>query len=68
MAIPEEPTSAWRKSSRSGQTGACVEVAVTHDGILVRDSKDRDGPQLRFTRDEWAAFLDGVHGGEFTAD
>jgi len=54
----------WVKSSHS-TVGECVEVAVTDDGIAVRDSKDPDGPVLRFTRAEWAAFLAGVWAGEF---
>ncbi|MCF7551666.1 DUF397 domain-containing protein [Pseudonocardia sp. WMMC193] len=47
--------------------GNCVEVAKDLDGsILVRDSKSLPGgPVLSFTRAEWAAFLSGVHDGEF---
>jgi hypothetical protein len=33
--------------------------------VMVRDSKDHQGPVLTFTPGEWQAFLDGVHGGEF---
>jgi hypothetical protein len=34
--------------------------------IEVRDTKDQgQGPTLRFTSDEWDAFLDGARGGEF---
>lgn len=54
----------WRKSTASGATG-CVEVAVTADGVWVRDTKDRPGPVLRFTRTEWDAFVAGVRQGEF---
>ena len=55
----------WIKSGRSGNGGNCVEVALLGDGVAVRDSKDPDGPVLRFTRAEWAAFTDGVRAGEF---
>lgn len=55
---------AWRKASASSQ-GECVEVAQQDDAVLVRDSKDRDGPVLTFTPAEWAAFLDGARKGEF---
>jgi Domain of unknown function (DUF397) len=48
----------WQKSSHSNDGGDCVEVAVGLPGIVaVRDSKDRGGPSLVFTREEWAAFL-----------
>jgi hypothetical protein len=33
--------------------------------IGVRHSKDTEGPVLRFTPDEWHAFLGGVRNGEF---
>jgi hypothetical protein len=56
------------KSSYSSTNGSCVEVGFqksTHDEILVRDSKDREGPVLTFTRAEWSAFLAGVKDKEF---
>jgi hypothetical protein len=55
----------WRKSSRSGDSGNCVEVAETPGAIGVRDSKDRSGPILIFTPAEWLAFTEGVKAGEF---
>lgn len=57
----------WWKSSRSDANGnGCVEVAETTDGYAVRDSKARGtGPELSFTRAEWAAFVEGVKLGEF---
>ena len=57
---------AWVKSSLSFANGNCVEVAGLPDGgIGVRNSRDPEGPVLRFTPDEWRAFLGGVRGGEF---
>jgi hypothetical protein len=49
----------WRTSSRSGQNGGnCVEVADNLPGrVLVRDSKDRQGPMLTFTPEKWQAFV-----------
>ncbi|NUR73358.1 MAG: DUF397 domain-containing protein [Hamadaea sp.] len=55
----------WRKSRRC-DAGTCVEVASLKDEIVIRDSKDPDGPVLHFTRDEWTAFVDGVRDGDFT--
>lgn len=57
-------TASWRKSSWSNANG-CVEVAFVEDRVAVRDSKDRSGPVLVFTAQEWAAFLSGVRDGEF---
>ncbi len=36
----------WRTSSYSTNEGDCVEVATVPDRVLVRDSKDPDGPAL----------------------
>jgi hypothetical protein len=56
----------WRTSTFSGGNGSCVEVASNLPGIIaVRDSKDRQGPALLFTPDEWTAFLAGVRADEF---
>ena len=56
----------WVKSSLSFSNGNCVEVASLSDGeIGVRDSKNPDGPVLRFTADEWRAFIGGARNGEF---
>jgi hypothetical protein len=57
---------AFHKAHASSGTGNCVEVRTCDcDEILVRDSKDPDGPFLNYTRDEWLAFLDGAKKGEF---
>lgn len=56
----------WVKSSLSFSNGNCVEVAdLPGGGIGVRNSRDPGGGFLRFTPDEWQAFLGGVRNGEF---
>jgi Domain of unknown function (DUF397) len=56
----------WVKSSLSFSNGNCVEVAsLADDEIGVRNSRDAAGAILRFTPDEWHAFLGGVRNGEF---
>ncbi|MGC4852316.1 DUF397 domain-containing protein [Micromonospora sp. DT4] len=48
----------WRRSTRSGAQGNCVEVADNISGVVgVRDSKDVTGPALAFTPDTWRAFV-----------
>ena len=60
------PGSNWVKSSLSFSNGNCVEVASLPDNkIGVRNSRDSEGPVLRFTPDEWHAFLGGARNGEF---
>lgn len=46
----------WRKSSRSHET-QCVEVAVAVEGVLVRDSKDLDGPVITVSKAAWRSFI-----------
>ena len=56
----------WRKSSYSGGNGGeCVEVnaQVQAGRVLVRDTKDRQGPVLRFTPGTWQRFADAVRSG-----
>jgi predicted secreted Zn-dependent protease len=55
----------WRKSTRSGAAGHCVEVANVPAAVLVRDSKDVDGPVLTFAAAQWSGFIAGVRAGEF---
>jgi hypothetical protein len=49
----------WRTSSWSSG-GSCVEVALDGDRVLMRDSKDRSGPVLSFSRAAFQGFLDFV--------
>lgn len=54
----------WRKSSRSNQEGACVEVADLHTTVGVRDSKDPAGPHLTFSRDAVADLAARIRKGD----
>jgi hypothetical protein len=49
----------FRKSSYSHPLSNCVEVR-DGDPVAVRDSKDKRGPKLAFTREAWAVFVAGV--------
>ncbi|HEV2370954.1 MAG TPA: DUF397 domain-containing protein [Streptosporangiaceae bacterium] len=65
MANSELSWAAWRKSSYSGATGSCVEVArqTWAAAVAVRDSKDPTGPVLAFGPEQWADFMARVKGG-----
>jgi hypothetical protein len=49
----------WRKSSRC-EGGACIEVAVRGNAILLRSSTDPDGPILAFTPAAWQDLIVGL--------
>jgi hypothetical protein len=51
----------WRRSTYSGE-GNCTEVAGHGGWVLVRDSKDSQGPILRFTPGAWRLFAEQVRG------
>lgn len=56
----------WFKSSYSGGSRECVEVAfIEGDVVGVRDSKDRGGAALSFTSAAWAAFTANARSGRF---
>jgi hypothetical protein len=57
MTAPEPDRIVWRTSSYSGGSGGCVQVAPTADRVLVRDSKDPDGPALTVPTPAWRGLL-----------
>ncbi len=49
---------AWFKSSYSSGSGDdCVEVATCPNSVHIRDSKDKQGPQLALTPAAWTDFV-----------
>lgn len=56
----------WYRSKQCSG-GTCVEVAAARNGnVLIRDSKDPEGPALTFSEEEWVAFVMGVKAGDFS--
>lgn len=52
----------WRKSTASGDSNACVEVAQ-HGPVGIRDTKDRPSGHLAVSADAWQAFVANVKTG-----
>ena len=51
----------WQKSSYSGQSGNCVEVARNLPGLVaVRDSRQPDGAKLVVSQETWRAFISTI--------
>ena len=58
----------FKKSSYThpgGIINRCVAVAIKPEGVAVRNSNDPSKNTVFFTNEEWIAFLQGVHAGEF---
>jgi hypothetical protein len=59
----------WHVSTRSsGGGGNCVEAGPLADGsgrVAVRDSKDRGGAVILYSRAQWNSFLTGAKNGDF---
>lgn len=64
MTQQHDPRS-WHKSPFSDGDTNCVEIRREGDQAVVRNSKDPDGPRVRFTGGEWRAFVEGVRAGRF---
>jgi hypothetical protein len=55
----------WRKARRSMNNGNCAEVAVENGIVALRDSKDPQGPVLRYSASSWGSFLAAARIGSF---
>lgn len=56
----------WRKSSRSGDQGQCVEVTQNlADAAALRDSKNPHQAALTVTKGAFAGFLSSVKSGKY---
>lgn len=55
----------WTKSTYSDSSANCLEVRRIGVVIEVRNSRDPNGPVVKFTMGEWQAFLGGAEDGEF---
>jgi len=58
----------WFKSSYSSNGGNCLEIAdaTSRGAVLVRDSKNLNGPTLDVSTNAFASFAAGVKNGTFT--
>jgi hypothetical protein len=66
VTISPRQTLDWKKSSACTATANCIEVAaLPGGGNAVRDSKDPQSPELRFTAPSWSQFITAVRAGEF---
>lgn len=55
----------WRKSSRSNDTGACVELAPVATQVAARDSRHPAQTPLAIDRRAWSAFAHATRTGRY---
>lgn len=65
FSVSDVDSLSWRKSTRSANNGACVEVAFMPGWVAVRDSKNPGGPVLGFPAGTWGEFIASVRNGAF---
>jgi hypothetical protein len=56
--MSNDAVSGWRVATYTGGQGNCVEVGTSAVAVAVRDTKDREGPVLRFDSSVWQAFTE----------
>jgi hypothetical protein len=57
----------WRRSNRCGESGACVEVAVTDEEVHVRQGGSSAKPAT-FSHHAWRTFVIAARAGAFDVD
>ncbi|SEF02238.1 DUF397 domain-containing protein [Streptomyces sp. Ag109_O5-10] len=50
----------WRKSTYSGDSSNCVEIATSPAAVHIRDSKRPVGPHLKVRPPTWTHFLSSL--------
>jgi hypothetical protein len=55
----------WRTSSYTQHGNDCVEIAVVPGVVGIRDSKDKTGAVLEFSRIELAALVGDIRVGKY---
>lgn len=67
FAVQDSQFKTSKYTHPGGIINKCVRVAITKDGVALRDSKDSkvNKTTLFFNPDEWDAFIKGVKDGEF---
>jgi hypothetical protein len=55
---------AWR-AGKPCDSGACVEIGILEESVLIRSSADPHGRYVTLSRDEWRVFVAGVRDGDF---
>jgi hypothetical protein len=50
----------WFTPRRSGNHGNCVETLITDGAVYVRNSKRPSVATVKFSHDEWRAFVSSV--------
>jgi Domain of unknown function (DUF397) len=65
MGEPSEGVTVWRRPSRCGANGACLEVGAVQGGVDVRDAKRPDGAVLHYSVEEFRAFVAAAKAGEY---
>lgn len=54
----------WIKAAQSQGTGACVELALSDEGVAMRNSR-HPAAEIAHTPTEFAVFVEAVKNGEF---